>query len=227
MAVETSDLVSTEHQRGLHNAFQPHSCGHCWPNGAPSAPERAPESANATTPVATARRERGESFEPLAAAMARWRRGIVVDQPDDEPRDPNLADDGGPVCTRCNSRRFLRRDLARDHPEFGTLMDCPDCASFRQQKRLERFWGTVPEAYRGLSLETYPTRLPEQRKNLELVRAWLAAERGTWLYLHGHAGRGKTGLAVAAARELGLPAIFVSVSRIADENRLNLRSRGT
>jgi len=211
-AVEAPELLDTEHERGLHNVFQPRSCGHCWPNGAPPPPE-SPQALD-RAPVAPPRRERGESFEPLAAAMARWRRSIVVDQPDDPPRDPNVADDGGPVCATCNSHRWLRRELPRDHPEFGRTIECPGCAVWRQQKRLERFWGTVPELYRGLSLETYPTRLPEQRRNLEMVRAWLAAKRGTWLYLYGHAGRGKTGLAIAAARELGLPATYVGVSQM-------------
>jgi len=228
MATETSERTSAEHERGLHGEFRPRSCGHCWPNGAPPVPEP-PLSLPTTAPVAAPRRERGESFEPLAAALARWRQHIVVDQPDDPPRDPTIAEDGGPVCTTCNSHRWLRRDLPRDHPQFASTLECPDCAGFRRQKRLERFWGTVPEIYRGLSLETYPTRLPEQRKSLALVRAWLAAERGTWLYLHGRAGRGKTGLAIAAARELGLAATYVGVSqmliRIASTYDRELRER--
>ncbi len=213
------DLGTLEHERGLHQGFRVRWCRVCWPDGLPERPAvvNRPEPPIEPTPAERQRtrdRQRGEGFEPLRGAMERWRQRIVVDQPEPAEPDPNIAPDGDPICARCNSYRWLRRDLPRDHPDFGSAVECPDCAVYRQQRRLNRFWGTVPEIYRGISLETYPTRLPEQQRNVELVRAWLAAERGTWLYLHGRAGRGKTGLAIAATRELGLAATYVNVPQM-------------
>ena len=151
----------------------------------------------------------------MRAALERYRSRLVIDQPNPPDRDPSMADDGLPVCSTCASRRWLRRDVPRDDPRFGVLIECPNCAQLLAQRRLERFWQSMPDSYRRFSLEAYPRHDPAQRRSLALVRDWLAAPEGLdgamWLYLWGETGRGKTGLAVAAASARGGSALFVTV----------------
>jgi DNA replication protein DnaC len=81
-----------------------------------------------------------------------------------------------------------------------------------ERRRRDRLWDSVPEAFRGVSLDSYPAHRPEQRRTLDVLRAWLPS--GAWLYLHGPVGRGKSSLAIAAAAELGEVALYVSVPRM-------------
>jgi DNA replication protein DnaC len=213
--------LAKEHELGLHASFRPHTCTACFPDGPP--PEVV-QTTPATPAVETtapaeqrrqAERQRGEGFEPLRAALERFRARITVDQPSPPSRDPSVADDGLPTCSTCASRRWLRRDVDPDDARFGVLIECPSCAHFLAQRRLERFWRSMPDGYRRFTLEAYPRHDPAQRRSLALVHEWLGAAEGLdgamWLYLWGDTGRGKTGLAVAATAARGGSALFVTV----------------
>lgn len=74
--------------------------------------------------------------------------------------------------------------------------------SVRFQHRINDMWGSVPEAFRGWTLETLEGLGPAQRGLARRVREWLPATP-RWLYLWGPTGVGKTGAAVGALAALG------------------------
>jgi DNA replication protein DnaC len=79
-----------------------------------------------------------------------------------------------------------------------------------EAQRQARLWRRVPVELRDVSLESFPTDVPEQWHALTVVRDWLPL-KSPWLLLWGSPGRMKSGLAVAAARETGAVWSFVPV----------------
>ena len=79
-----------------------------------------------------------------------------------------------------------------------------------EAQRQARLWRRVPVELRDVSLESFPTDVPEQWHALSVVRDWLAL-KSPWLLLWGPPGRMKSGLAVAVARETGAVWSFVPV----------------
>jgi DNA replication protein DnaC len=111
-------------------------------------------------------------------------------------------------------------------PGWRTWCRCPDgraqkCAFLAQKTALERarfqrivdtMWGSIPEAFRGWSLETLADLGPAQRGLAARVADWLEGDR--WLYLWGPTGRAKTGAAVGALAALvtaGQSGLFTDV----------------
>lgn len=146
----------------------------------------------------------------------------------DGPIEPDeTAPDGGKWCADCRGFRVVRRNLEVTDPEFGKAMPCPSCGNgVLMQRRLERLWGELPEGFRGLRLDTYPSKTPEQFRLCARLKAWLADDR--WLYLHGKPGRGKTGLAVAVLHELiatGQSGLFKVVPDLLERIRRTYHSR--
>lgn len=77
-----------------------------------------------------------------------------------------------------------------------------------RRQHLERFLASLPDGYRGLSFDTFV----RETGNAEALAAAQRLQKGEFLYLHGQPGRGKTHLAVAAARRLvegGLAGLFL------------------
>ncbi len=83
-----------------------------------------------------------------------------------------------------------------------------------------RLWRHVPVDLRNVSLDSYELLdlEPGQREALELVRAWIPA-RSRWLVLTGAPGVGKSGLAIAAARETNQHWLYVTAGDLIDELR--------
>lgn len=72
----------------------------------------------------------------------------------------------------------------------------------RLQRNIDAFWGSVPEAFRGWTLDSLAALGPETAALAAAVRGWLEGDSARWLYLFGPAGRAKTGAAVCALGEL-------------------------
>ena len=139
----------------------------------------------------------------------------------------NTAPDGGEWCDTCRGFRVVRRALEVTDPEFGKAVPCPACGnSVLMQRRLDRLWGDLPEAFRGLRLSTYPAKTPDQFRLISQLTVWCESDR--WLYLHGLPGRGKTGLAVAVLHELiagGKAGLFKVVPDLLERIRRTYHSR--
>lgn len=71
---------------------------------------------------------------------------------------PNPAPASSPkrVCPRCKGAKFMRRDLAPNHPDFGRAVRCPACSRPWQTYRdlVESIWPVPPKTlnlgYMGL-----------------------------------------------------------------------------
>ena len=110
------------------------------------------------------------------------------------------------TCTTCGGVGYVRAtDAGPGHPRFGEALPCRQCSS--GQGRI--IGAGVPPAYRDLTLDTYAVhcRMTDRRSDA-LSLALVLSEQGptvfaranegrTGLYLHGAAGRTKTGIAVA------------------------------
>jgi DNA replication protein DnaC len=86
------------------------------------------------------------------------------------------------------------------------------------------FLATVPERYRAWTFDTFPALSSDAKERAGRVKAWAneAEHPGKpWLLLYGPTGRGKTGLAISAARaivdRLGLVGRYVSMVNEFDE----------
>lgn len=146
----------------------------------------------------------------------------------DGPVEPDdTAPDGGPWCAQCRGWRVVRREVDVTDPDFGKAVECPSCGSgVLMQRRLDRMWGDMPEAFRNLRLDTFPATTPEQLRLRAKLQVWLEGDR--WLYLHGKPGRGKTGLAVAVLHELiakGQSGLFKVVPDLLERIRRTYHSR--
>ncbi len=99
----------------------------------------------------------------------------------------------------------MRRDRPVDHPDFGKLHHCPDCAHLTAEERRRRTYAakqSLIEAYTVTHPEqtfaTFDARTvaPAIREAYHIARRFAEAPRG-WLVLHGNPGTGKSHLAGA------------------------------
>ncbi len=112
---------------------------------------------------------------------------------------------GNPDCSLCHGSGYLRCDLPVDHPDFGKLHHCPDCAHLTEEERLKKTY-----AAKQRRIEAYTVTRPEQtfdtfdartvapaiREAYHIARRFAEAPSG-WLVLHGNPGTGKSHLAGA------------------------------
>lgn len=79
------------------------------------------------------------------------------------------------TCATCGDTGVVRYDLPKDHPQFGTLQPCMNCANGRQmaqnmqQAALRE--AEVPSAYKGLTFASWDALPYSQRAHKELARA--------------------------------------------------------
>jgi DNA replication protein DnaC len=130
-------------------------------------------------------------------------------------------EEAGPTCARCRDVGFLRRDVPADHAEFGKLLPC-DCG-VAQARRVRRVWASagVPKRLADARFASYPASA-QTAPIAELIRAVWLDDGPSWLLLSGPTGRGKSGLAVSALRELigrGQSGLFVPAPNLLDRIR--------
>ena len=114
-------------------------------------------------------------------------------------------------CETCQGSGYYRVAGAQPGQQrFGVAFPCPSCAQGNARIR----GAGVPPAYRSLDLASYPERCEMTRsRNHALSLGLVLSERGpsafaranegrTGLFLHGPAGRTKTGIAVATLAAL-------------------------
>lgn len=164
-------------------------------------------------------------MEPLAETMARIVARAKAGPPDDTPPAPAR-------CGTCRGAERLRYDVPVGDPQFGRSGPCPDCAGEVANRRLVKLWGELPVKFRDWTLESLDAHAIRLRDGetrgliAELVREWLPTE--WWLYLWGHPGRGKTGLAIGLLVECirsGKSGLFKIVPDMLDTIRTSYRTQ--
>lgn len=139
-------------------------------------------------------------------------------------------------CDTCNNAGWTRKDDYGAQTGYrSVLVSCPACTGSRkaqqsevQQARLvERLFGgsDIPHKAQNWTFETFPGEGDQNAKALvehfvESHDASVVGKRG--LYLSGHMGRGKTGLAICALkafRRMDYISLFVSTPDLMDRLR--------
>ncbi|HEY7801215.1 MAG TPA: ATP-binding protein, partial [Dehalococcoidia bacterium] len=134
------------------------------------------------------------------------------------------------TCPRCRGARFLRINVAPDHPDFGRAVPC-SCARDESDRtrgdRLARYSniGALSRlTFRSLISRGRSTVARDQERYqrcVEDARAFAESPDG-WIVLCGASGCGKTHIAAAvvnALLERGDPALFVVVPDLLDHLR--------
>jgi len=124
-----------------------------------------------------------------------WREGLGFLDVDGAPVEVCAKYCDCPVGARLEAEHAAALDLALRQAEAA---------------RHGRIWRSVPRELRDVTLDSYPGEDPSQVRALGLVRKWAAA-RSPWMLLDGPPGVGKTGLAIAGARETGANWAYVFV----------------
>lgn len=121
-------------------------------------------------------------------------------------------------CQYCGGVKFVRYDLPTDHPNFGKLLPCPECAP------KTGFWsdesGLLPEdraltwdAVKGVSASVVSAKAA--------IQAAMIAGYG-WVYLYGGYGTSKTVLlrtAIAVSNWDGVTGVYTRMSDLFDTIR--------
>jgi DNA replication protein DnaC len=129
-----------------------------------------------------------------------------------QPQGPKPEVKQEPVCFRCkrtisaNDHGWVREDLGENPFPSGhkiKLIPCPVCAPpvlwKREQQHLKQT--QLPDYMRTWTFDSYPKTADMEAR--EQVEYYVAGESGyNNLYLFGDVGRGKTGLAVSAFKQL-------------------------
>lgn len=210
--------IASEHAAGQHTRPM-RWCRDCLGDQVVPLPPRATEAVAPTgrSPSSAPR----SGFQRLGATLGKvlQARGKLSDAPV-EPSPPEAPPDGGPYCDVCRGFRWLGRDVARDHPDFGVPIPCPACAiGIATQRRLDQLLEELPERLRSYTLDNFKTPTPVYAEYLASVRRWVADPGSPWLFLSGAVSRGKTHLAVGAMRawvEANHSATFSKVDALLD-----------
>lgn len=123
----------------------------------------------------------------------------------------SLGSETLPECATCGDRRFVRREVAVDHPDFGKAIPCPDCS---HKAIVEQVRGSLPELVREATFASTDKRGPDSQHPLAdaagarwrsaLNDAYLMAaglKREPWLVLAGGYGVGKSHVAACFVNE--------------------------
>jgi DNA replication protein DnaC len=147
----------------------------------------------------------------------------------DESSEPTLV-----PCTRCNNAGWTRKDEYGAQTGYrSVLVPCPACiggrrakqSEVRQAQLVERLFGgsQIPYKAETWTFESYPREGDQHAKALvEHFVGNHANENKRGLYLSGHMGRGKTGLAICALKafiRMGYLSLFVSTPDLMDRLR--------
>jgi DNA replication protein DnaC len=138
---------------------------------------------------------------------------------------------GYPNCPFCGGSGYLRRELPREHPDFGKLEIC-SCRQGRVSVQVRQRLHSLShlDDLTGLTFETFLPRgrngLGDQQAN-SLQWAYNRARRYAgnldgWLLIIGNYGSGKTHLAAAIANfavGMGVPTLFLTVPDLLDTLR--------
>jgi DNA replication protein DnaC len=105
-------------------------------------------------------------------------------------------------CVACEREQEARNPRRLTGAQWLEVEDARRRAAAREEKRLSDFDTDLGARYRRYNWRTDPAgREPAQEAAAEWLDSWLDSGASRNLYLHGPAGEGKTGLAVALGRE--------------------------
>lgn len=146
---------------------------------------------------------------------------------DDQPSAPEQTQHAAVLTVRGHCEKHGEFDQRAIPGLFGgapiPLGGCPRCrpasedaphdpSEGERRQATERLVARsrIPAEYLRVTLDSFPTHRPEQRKIVASCRTWLArfpemvagAKRGSWLVLLGPVGSGKTGLACSLMHAL-------------------------
>ena len=170
------------------------------------------------------------TIEAIAAGRERWwvetNPAIIADLERTVASLPQPED----ACKHCGGAQYVLVGPTRlpttgvqlaeaMPPAIRSVEACPECNAPKPADLLAA--ADIPALYADCRLETFPTT-GDKGAALAQVRAWLEAGPAQSLVLSGATGRGKTGLAVAAVRDLcerGIPARFVQVANLMQRAR--------
>lgn len=115
-----------------------------------------------------------------------------------------------PQCPRCKGVGWLSRNVQRDHPSFGQMLECP--CGIVENRRRQKIWATaqIPPSFYTYSIDAYVKLTGKQGVAADLWEWRDQPDR--WLVLTGEVGVGKTGLAVsllAEALRMGEQGLYV------------------
>jgi DNA replication protein DnaC len=177
-------------------------------------------------------RERARTAPATDEELERLDRWMSARARAQENPDADLVPE--PQCPTCRDRKWLRYDVPHDHPDFGRVERCPDCASNSHAAWLRRNSG-LSERELALTLMSWqpgqwagqpPQVAQRRRKQRGLVTEMLklvAGGMGDGLYtLYGEYGAGKSfalKIVTAECVRMGTEAYYVALPFLLDHLR--------
>jgi DNA replication protein DnaC len=191
-----STVLEVDHERFHKDNYRPKYCTSCWPDAEVVQPEG---------PLSTSGAQHVGSLFYSEAVVPKKTRALLNKPRLDFGPDESIPRELLPWCARCSGTRRIRinPDAQPGEKGFAETKLCDECfASSTLTSWLDQLWDDLPELFRPWEFATFPSTTPAQVRAIESMQALVDDPRLPWAALYGPTGRGKTGLAVAAAKEI-------------------------